>query len=391
MTDPVAPRVAGYDVTGRLGAGSGGEVWLGRDRATGEQVALKRVRPGAGLAARDRLRREAAALAGLTHPHVLRLRSVAGCLDAPDDLVLVLDAALGGSLARLVSRHGPRPPGQVVTVLVAVADALTAVRDAGLAHGDVTPSNVLVTADGRPVLGDLGSARLGDASARLGGAGRGADAGGTPGFADPAGVGGPAADVHGLAATCVFLLTGRPAYDRAGARVPLDHDAAADPAVRRLMAVLDTALHADPAARPPASALARAGFDAARPEPLPVDLLDAAPGSAGLGGAGGPGVPVDDASEATSWGVPITQLSRGRWAGASGTALVGDPSRPAAGPAEPRGRRRGAHARPRPARTLGSRWAALRTRLSARSSARSWPASRRRGVAALGTAVAVAL
>src|SRR5918995_5939502 len=43
MTDREAPRVAGYDVTGLLGAGSGGEVWLGRDRGTGEQVALKRV------------------------------------------------------------------------------------------------------------------------------------------------------------------------------------------------------------------------------------------------------------------------------------------------------------------------------------------------------------
>ena len=41
MTDPVAPLVAGYEVTGLLGAGSGGEVWLGRDRGTGEQVALK--------------------------------------------------------------------------------------------------------------------------------------------------------------------------------------------------------------------------------------------------------------------------------------------------------------------------------------------------------------
>jgi len=381
MTDPVAPQVAGFDVTGLLGAGSGGEVWLGRDRGTGEQVALKRVRPGAGLAARDRLRREAAALAGLTHPHVLRMRSVVGCLDAPDDLVLVLDAALGGSLARLVARHGPRPPGQVVTVLVAVAGGLAAVHSAGLAHGDVTPSNVLVTDDGRPVLGDLGSARLGAASIRPGndpappwGVARGDAPVGTPGFADPSGVGGPAADVHGVAATCVYLLTGRPPYDSAGARVPLDRDTTADPAVRRLMAVLEPALHPDPGQRPDAARLARAGFDAARPEPMTVDLLDAASGAAGWAAGEGPEALVQGASGATSWGVPITQLSAAGWAGASGPAS-GEALDSAAAPRS--GRRRGAHARPRAARTRGSPW--------------SWSALRRRGVAALGTALVVAL
>ena len=407
MTDPVAPQVAGYDVTGLLGAGSGGDVWLARERGTGEQVALKRVRPGAGLPARDRLRREAAALAGLTHPHVLRLRSVVGCLDTPDDLVLVLDAALGGSLARVVARQGPRPAGQVVTVLVAVADALAAVHRAGRVHGDVTPSNVLVTADGRPVLGDLGSARLagrarwsGGASAQHETAAPADEPVGTPGFADPAGVGGPAADVHGLAATCVHLLTGRPPYDAAGARVPLgDVGRAADPAARRLVAVLDAALNPHPAQRPDAAGLARAAFDAAHPVPLTVDLLDGA---------------VDGVADGTSWGVPITQLSAARWAGVVTAAVRSDETpdpvatvtHPAATPAHlrpapdplltqrprrrPR-RRRGAHARPRPARTREPSWPFWRR---SRLPARCGPAGsvlRRRGAAVLGTAVVVAL
>ena len=406
MTDPVPPWVAGYDVTGMLGAGSGGEVWLGRDRGTGEQVALKRVRPGAGLVGRDRLRREAAALAGLTHPHVLRLRSVVGCLDTPDDLVLVLDAALGGSLARLFARQGPRPAGQVATVLVAVAEALAAVHRAGLAHGDVTPSNVLVTADGRPVLGDLGSARLGAGPPRAGGApllpdghGPGGEPVGTPGYADPAGADGPAADVHGLAATCFFLLTGRPPYDVSGARVPADggFSVAGDLATRRLMTVLDTALHPDPGHRPDAAALGRAAFDAALPEPLTVDLLDVAAG--GAGGAADEGT--GETAAGTTWGVPITQRSPSRWT--SGPGRSEHASDRVAPLAEASGRRRGAHARPRPARTRGSPWAALRrTRTSGSprpggswaAGSRSvgwWSALGRRGVAALGTAVAVVL
>ena len=46
-------------------------------------------------------------------------------------------------------------------MLVPLADALAAVHRAGLAHGDVTPANVLFAADGRPVLGDLGVGPLG--------------------------------------------------------------------------------------------------------------------------------------------------------------------------------------------------------------------------------------
>ncbi|HTE72222.1 MAG TPA: serine/threonine-protein kinase [Actinomycetes bacterium] len=374
MTDPVAPLVAGYEVTGLLGAGSGGEVWLGRDRGTGEQVALKRVRPGAGLAARDRLRREAAALAGLTHPHVLRLRSVVGCLDTPDDLVLVLDAALGGSLARVVARQGPRPAGQVVTVLVAVADALAAVHRAGLVHGDVTPSNVLVATDGRPVLGDLGSARLG-----------GAEPVGTPGFADRTGPSGPATDVHGVAATCVFLLTGRPPYDPAGVRVPPDGDiSASGQAASRLMRVLDAALHPDPRQRPDAAGLARAAFDAVPPEPLTVDPLEQAVGSVAGAAQSDASLLVDGTPSGTSWGVPITQLSAAGWTRVP-EHVPGDRLQPAAGGSAQRpGRPRGAHARPRPATARAPASAALRR-------TRSWSALGRSGAAALATAVAVVL
>ena len=153
------PEVAGYELRRVLGRGSGGEVWLASERATGEAVAVKCVRPGADIAVRDRLRREAAVLAGIDHPHVLRLRGVAGCTGS-DEVALVLDLATGGSLARLVARRGPLSAGEVVTVLVPLAEALAEVHARGVVHGDVTPANVLFAADGRPVLADLGVARL---------------------------------------------------------------------------------------------------------------------------------------------------------------------------------------------------------------------------------------
>jgi serine/threonine protein kinase len=76
--------VPGYSVERMLGLGSTGEVWGGRELATGERVALKRLRPGS--ANRDVLRHEAVLLAAFRHPHVVRLR---GVLSTADGLVLV--------------------------------------------------------------------------------------------------------------------------------------------------------------------------------------------------------------------------------------------------------------------------------------------------------------
>ena len=178
------PQVPGFDAVELLGFGASGEVWLAA---------------GAGLEGRDRLRREAAVLAGVDHPHVARLLAVHG---DGDDVVLVLDLAAGGSLARLLATRGRLSPGEVVTVGVPLAEALAAVHAQGLLHGDVTPGNVLFTADGRPVLSDLGVSRLLGVAAEAQ-----QPVHGTSGYLAPevvaGGAPGPAADVHGLAATCL--------------------------------------------------------------------------------------------------------------------------------------------------------------------------------------------
>ena len=254
--------MTGYDVVELLGFGATGEVWLARETASGESVALKRLRTPRDLAARDRLRREAAVLSCVDHPHVVRLRTVVG---AGDDLVLVLDHAGGGSLAGLLAARR-LTAGEIVTVAVPLAGALAAVHARGLVHGDVTPANVLFTSDGRPLLSDLGVCQL--VGERQGSP---EVVAGTPGFLDPAVlVGeppGPAADVHGLAAVCFAALTGRPPYDEVGARLPLLTDAglAMPPA---LVAVIEAALDPDPHRRPSADELAVAVFESCPAQPV---------------------------------------------------------------------------------------------------------------------------
>ena len=146
----------GYECSRLLGRGASGEVWQARRVLDGEEVALKRVRAGADDDAPARLRREAALLAVVEHEHLLPLR---GVLPQPDGVVLVLPVAGGGSVAGLLRRRGRLRPGQVVTLAAPVASALAEVHSRGLVHADVAPGNVLLDADGRPLLADLGVAR----------------------------------------------------------------------------------------------------------------------------------------------------------------------------------------------------------------------------------------
>ncbi|HWG94579.1 MAG TPA: serine/threonine-protein kinase [Mycobacteriales bacterium] len=258
MHPSAPPALPGYDVQSLLGSGATGEVWRAVETATGEVVALKRVRAGARPGAADALRQEAAVLRTLDTPHVVRLRAVLGS-DA--DPVLVLDHAAGGSLAALLQRRGTLSPGELVTVAAPLAQALAAAHARGLVHGDVTPSNVLFTADGMPLLSDLGLAgAVGARDARLEG---------TAEYLDPAvaagAAPGPPSDVWALAALCHHALAGSPPYEgatveqvldaaRRGDRAPLGLLAPSAP--RALVEAVEAALHVDPAARPDAATFA---------------------------------------------------------------------------------------------------------------------------------------
>jgi hypothetical protein len=273
-----APEVPGYDVGRCLGRGSSADVWLVTERATRREFALKCFgsRSGAGGAAdggaEAAMRRELRVLAALDHSHLVRAHAVVR-LRSPHDaggdgLGLLLDYAPGGSLGGLLAGRGRLGPGETVTVLTPVAQALAYLHGHGFAHGDVSPGNVLFSAHGKPLLADLGVARM------VADTGYVAEAG-TEGFRDPAPVDAvragvqPERDVYSLAALGWYCLTGSAPGPEAQ-RPPLPLLVAGVPAA--LAEALEAGLAPDRRQRPGAAEFAAAVFRSTKAEPLDLSV-----------------------------------------------------------------------------------------------------------------------
>ena len=197
------PRVRGYTVERLVGRGTSGDVWQARADGSGAVVALKRI----AVRDDDQLRRaqhEAALLAALDHPNLIRLHAV---VPADDALVLVLDLAEGGSLADILAARRRLTPGEVITAIAPVATALAYLHDQQVVHGDVSAANVVFTAAGVALLADVGVARL---------TGDDGDALACPAYVDPAVaagcVPGPPSDVFMLGGVALHALTGTPPW-----------------------------------------------------------------------------------------------------------------------------------------------------------------------------------
>jgi serine/threonine protein kinase len=290
-TDPARrePKVAGYLVRRRLGAGGSAVVWLVEEEATGRQLALKCFGPlfreprsashlsrsrqsrpwgsSAGVYAEEDIRRELLIMSVLDHGHLVKAHEVIRVGEGPDTaLGILMDYAPGGSLGQLVAARGRLTVGETVTVLTPVAQALAYLHGKGFTHSDVSPGNVLFSGHGKPLLADVGVARMvGDPHGV-------ADAG-TAGFQDPAPVDAvrvglqPARDVYAAAAVGWYCLTGAPPLP-AAARPPLCVLAPDVPP--ELAAALEAGLNEDRRQRPDAAGMATAVYRSAAA--APVDL-----------------------------------------------------------------------------------------------------------------------
>ncbi|XAS69006.1 serine/threonine-protein kinase [Micrococcaceae bacterium Sec5.7] len=285
-SEEMTPDVPGYSVGRQLGRGGSATVWLVTEELTGRDFALKCFVPdldGPHAAtpdtdasraavpdwstAEDSVRREVRILSVLDHQHLVKAYDVVRVTGAADRrLGLVMDYAPGGSLGQLIASRGRLSIGETVTVITPLAQVLGYLHGKGFTHSDVSPGNVLFSGHGKPMLADVGIARMvGDAA--------GVSDHGTEGFMDPAPLDAvraglqPERDIYSVAALGWYCLTGH-APRKAADRPPLSLLIPEVPA--ELAAALEAGLSENRRLRPTAAELATVIYRSA--SPAPVDL-----------------------------------------------------------------------------------------------------------------------
>jgi len=154
-------RIGRYRLTGRLGAGGMGVVYLGAAK-DGIPVAVKVLRPELAEDPEFRVRftREVATLTRVEGMCTVRVIEADTAGPRP---FLVTEYIDGPSLADYVERHGPLGAEMLYGLATGLAEALAAIHAAGIVHRDLKPSNVLLTAHGPKVI-DFGIAQALDAT-----------------------------------------------------------------------------------------------------------------------------------------------------------------------------------------------------------------------------------
>jgi tRNA A-37 threonylcarbamoyl transferase component Bud32 len=152
-------QVGRYTLLYPLGEGGMGSVYAAFDPKLDRRVALKFLRTdllGTGQQAhRQRLVREARALARLSHPNVVSIYDVA----ETDGSVFLAMELIDGTNARVWRELGNRSQAQILKIYRESLKALLAAHEQGIIHRDFKPDNVMVGADGIARVTDFGLAR----------------------------------------------------------------------------------------------------------------------------------------------------------------------------------------------------------------------------------------
>jgi serine/threonine-protein kinase len=151
-------RIGPYRIERTLGRGGMGVVYAAWDERLRRRVALKHLLPekvGDGRR-RERIRREAQAIARLDHAAIVQIYDL---LETRDGDWIVMQYVEGPTLAQRL-QHGPLPPAEVGALARDVAGALAAAHEQGLLHRDLKAENVILPPGGGVKVLDFGLAKL---------------------------------------------------------------------------------------------------------------------------------------------------------------------------------------------------------------------------------------
>jgi serine/threonine protein kinase len=281
MDAPVL-RIGRYELLERIGHGTLGVLYFGRDTLLGREVAVKVMASGllGDVEARNRFFREAKAAARLQHVNIVTIFEFGDHDDTP---YIVMEFLRGHSLAERLHQDPPLSLRDKLDVAIQLSAGLEAAHTQGVVHRDVKPGNIWMCQDGTVKLLDFGIATAASSSATF-------DVLGSPGYISPEQVAGTEidsrTDIFSAGVVLYEMLSGRRPFEAdspTGVMLKIVNEAAdpiGDPDLPpALTATVMRALEKSPAARyPRASDLGRA-LKAVRadlpmaPEP-PTVLLD---------------------------------------------------------------------------------------------------------------------
>jgi len=146
-----------YEIQEKLGGGGMAIVYKARDTFLNRLVTIKILRPE--FTSDDdfvaRFRREAQAVASLSHPNIVNIHDV-----GQEDVIhyLVMEYVRGDNLKNVIKQKGYLEPIEAVRIAVQVSEALGHAHQNNIVHRDVKPHNILITTEGRAKLTDFGIA-----------------------------------------------------------------------------------------------------------------------------------------------------------------------------------------------------------------------------------------
>ncbi len=215
MTNLIGQSLGRYHILEQLGEGGMATVYKAYDTRLETDVAVKVIRtenlaPSALERSLKRFEREAKALARLTHPNIVKVTDFGEYKDKP---YLVMPYLPGGTLKQWM-KDKPLAWEDSIRLLLPIARALDFAHRQNMIHRDVKSSNILITADGEPMLADFGIAKILnlEETADLTGTGMGI---GTPEYMAPeqwTGKTSAFSDQYALGVVLYEMLTGRKPY-----------------------------------------------------------------------------------------------------------------------------------------------------------------------------------
>jgi serine/threonine protein kinase len=158
MDGMIGKKLCGCTIESKIGQGGMGSVYKAHHDTLNTTVAIKIFNIQSDIpGSRERFLREAQLMAKLRHPNIVSVMN-AGIDD--DIHFIIMEYIERGNLLSLIYKRKVIPVPEAVSIAIDILQALKLAKDNSIVHRDIKPENILIDANGKAKLADLGLARV---------------------------------------------------------------------------------------------------------------------------------------------------------------------------------------------------------------------------------------